>query len=62
MDLEKKHGDIILDLVSAYKKSNKSFDDGCKLVEYLTRHKQGQHAELILDFGIKVAKDFPSSL
>ena len=45
-----------------YKNSNKSFESGKKMVEYISQHKQSQHLELVLDFGIHVSQKDPSVL
>jgi len=49
-------------LLLEYNNSNKGFEQGKKLVEYLALNRQNQHAELILDFGIFIAQNSPKKL
>lgn len=52
---ELQYGDQLQALLLEYNRSNKGFDQGRKLVEYLALNRQNQHSELILDFGIHIA-------
>ena len=55
-----KTGDQLDAILMQYKNSNKNFEMGKKMVEYISQHKQSQHQELVLDFAIHVAQTDPS--
>lgn len=60
--MDNKHGDQFDSLLAQYNASNKGFDQGCKLVEYIAKYKVGQHCEIVAEFGIHVAQNMAHKL
>ena len=60
--MDKTAGDQLQSLLDQYNGSSKGFEQGCRLVEYIQKYKQGQHCELIAEFGIHVAQQMPYKL
>lgn len=56
------HGDQFQRLLDEYTISKKDFDKGCKLMEYISKNKIGQHCEVVAEFGIHVAQQMSGKL
>ena len=52
--MSEKHGNLLPEYINQYNVSKKSIEKGKQLVTYLNQNMQGQHPELVLDFGIEV--------
>ena len=55
--MSEKHGNLLPEYINQYNVSKKSIEKGKQLVTYLNQNMQGQHPELVLDFGIEVTQN-----